>query len=34
MVNGIYAKNSLSDEEYPINGMTADAMFKDIKLRV
>ena len=31
LVKGIYAKNSLSDEEYPINGMTADSMFMDIK---
>lgn len=34
LVKGTYAKNSLSDEEYPINGMTADSMFKELKLRV
>lgn len=34
LVKGTYAKNSISGEEYPINGMTADSMFKDLKLRV
>lgn len=33
LVKGTYAKNSISGEEYPINGMTIGAMFKDIKIK-
>ena len=33
LVKGTYAKNSISGEEYPINGMTIGAMFKDIKTK-
>ena len=33
LVKGTYAKNSISCEEYPINGMTIRAMFEDIKTK-
>lgn len=33
LVKGTYAKNSISGEEYPINGMTIGAMFEDIKTK-
>ena len=33
LVKGTYAKNSISDEEYPINGMNISAMFEDIKTK-
>ena len=33
LVKGIYAKNSISGEDYPINGMTIGAMFEDIKTK-
>lgn len=33
LVKGTYAKNSISGEEYPINGMTIGTMFKDIKTK-
>ena len=33
LVKGTYAKNSISCEEYPINGMTISAMFEDIKTK-
>ncbi len=33
LVKGTYAKNSISGEEYPINGTTISAMFGDIKTK-
>ena len=33
LVKGTYAKNSISGEEYPINGMTISEMFEDIKTK-